>query len=691
MDDPLNLLVQDFNRRKSTNLRDDRFPNYLRSVVVETADPLNMGRVKFRCPELHEVDLKISDCPWAVPAPSTGGQNAGEWANPCIGDIIFICFEKNHPYGPIYVSAADPTIRRQYPLESVHIETPVYLDNKGKVANAGSVPNPPDDFSSKYLPNDKRPMSRGQKDRYGNTIIMNSIGFFPDTHFNSAKDSGNPNPNNPDMKYISLMSKYGHMLIMNDIGYDWQKEFSGDAELDSRFEIDRYKYLQRLISEDSNTGNDQRRIELRTRAGHKFEMRDTGWNKSRDKEYSSMVGSATLSQDDLDQRWIKFASKGGHLIQVIDKGFDAEKDEKYKTNLIDDIGSTHNEDDWKDARQVRIITRHGFKFVLDDRGSSTVNGEKEVPHGNGLLIKGRRSKAAPTSSDDHSTASPSASTEDGRGYGIEFNEKDEINTMKLYSPNSKLIEINDKYGFVLLCTDLPHDISKPVQKYKDNEFSTASGQLNQAAEKKTYHLILNKADKYARLKTPTSQGLELRDNEKWAELRDEEDRGVWLNARDKIALLRSGIDTNAFVMLDDNTKIILIQNRSGKIQLYSSESIEIVSDKDVNIKADKINLRAKTEINFSSSNISGKVAGGKFGTNGDIHCDNLYGYIPEAEKPAVVAGLGIAKRSPIQGVTPNINPDARDKETLSPKSDFEERGKSSDFPTKEVDVSIIKG
>ena len=46
----------------------------------------------------------------------------------------------------------------------------------------------------------------------------------------------------------------------------------------------------------------------------------------------------------------------------------------------------------KDARWIRFVTRHGFKFVMDDRGSDKKDAEgKENPRGYGVLIKGRRS------------------------------------------------------------------------------------------------------------------------------------------------------------------------------------------------------------------------------------------------------------------------------------------------------------
>lgn len=708
MQDTLTVNYNDFQEDRKSELKDHKFPNYLRAYVVETNDPLNVGRVRFRCPEMHNSDLAVEMCPWAVPAPQVGGPNAGDWANVCIGDIVFICWEKDHPYTPVYVAAANPTRRKFYPIESVHLKTPVYLNIDGAVSNSkSSAPNPPNDYNEDYLPKDNRPMSRGMKDRYGSMIFMGSVGFFPSTHKTNSAIAGidpvtskqfsastlNPKLNNPDQKYLALITKYSNMVILSDIGYDWLKgdtgsegEFTGDFDKDIEFETTRHKLLQKIVSEDKPTGLDQRRIEFRTRAGHKIELRDTGWNKTRAGEFTP--GSRTISQSTLDHRWMKFVTKGGHLIQMIDVGSDPVNDNYYKKPLIEDIGSSHNEEEFgNDARQIRLITRYGFKIVLDDRGSSLTEAEsKETPRGNGFLVKGRRSKT--TSSGGNTTASSFSSNQ--RGFGFEFNEKDAINALKLYSPNSQLLEINDKEEFILLCTNLPHDISRPWQGTKENEFSLASGRLKKN-DTKTFHLLLDNKNEYLRLKSPKLQGFEVRDKEELVEIRDESDRGLYFSNQKKFGVFRSIEGINAFVMLDDAGNQVLIQNNDGKIQIFASGPIELISDDNITMKANNINFKANTSINFSASGISGKMAGGKFGVDADMHAQNVYAFIPEAEKPAVTAGMGIAKARPIGGATPNISKVKIDREDLSPEADPNERGLAPNTPTSEVNESVIKG
>jgi len=688
--------LQHFYENRNKPLTEGRFPSYLRSIVVETNDPLNMGRVRFRCPELHDFDLDANKCPWAVPAPQVGGPNAGDWGNVCIGDVIFVCWEKDHPYAPIFVAAADPTRRHMYQLESVHTKTPIYLNSDGAVSNNSATnPNPPNDYNNDYLPKDGRPMSRGIKDRYGNVVYLGSVGYYPSTH-DKASESGKPKVNDPDFKCTAIITKYGNRIILSDIGYDWQipqgvvtgqganaGEFTGDPDKDAKFEADRYKYIQRLISEDKSKDNDERRIEFCTRAGHKIELRDVGWNNTRANEFTT--SSRTISSTDKDERWMKFATKGGHLIEMMDKGFDPVNDNYYKRESIKETGPYHDENEFADGRQIRIITRHGFKIVLDDRGSSNTDAEsKETPHGNGLLIKGRRSKSSGDSK--QTTVGGSAS----KGFGIEFNEKDELNALKLYSPNDQLLEMNDKEEFVLLCTNLPHEISRPWLGTKNNEFSLASGRMDRG-DTKTFHLLLDKKNGYARLKSPKLQGLEIRDDKEWLEIRDNYDRGLFTSENKKFIVMRSISDVNAFLMINDQNKSILIYNDDGKIRIQSKDDIEIISDGNINLKANNINLRAKTAINMSAMGISGKLGGGKLGVDGDIHAKNVRAFIPEAERPLHINGKGVAKSDPIGGATPNIIKMVIDRNDISPLADPDERGFASNIPTSEVDQKVVDG
>ena len=64
----------------------ERFPGHYRAMVVETNDPLNINRVRFKCPDMHDFDLLPEYCPWAVPSPEFGGLRTGRFVHACIGD-----------------------------------------------------------------------------------------------------------------------------------------------------------------------------------------------------------------------------------------------------------------------------------------------------------------------------------------------------------------------------------------------------------------------------------------------------------------------------------------------------------------------------------------------------------------------------------------------------------------------------
>lgn len=616
----------------------DRFPGYYRAVVVETNDPLNMMRVRFKCPDMHDFDLKPEDCPWAVPAFDLGGSRAGRFANACIGDWIWITFEKQHPYAPIWVGFATPTRRKYYTYPQIFQISPVSLNDKGDAADA------PNDYDEKYLPKDGRPMAHGWQDRYGNLDISSSVGFFPKSHdidpppadhdavqgssFKIARSV--PIANKPDKKYMVRMTKYGHMLVMGDQGYDWRGEFSGDPSADEEYETKRWKYIQKLINEDkpdsTEPDGDQRRITLSTRYGHKIECRDVGWaqagpqpSRTRMSEYGQ---EATLSKErENDFRWIKIRTKGGMLFQAYDKGFDPQEDNFVKRSLLDEVGSkTEKEDEYwkdKDARWMRLVTRHGFKIVLDDRGSDTKAAEeKESPRGNGILIKGRRSPGA----------NAEATEGDPRGYYWEFNENDKANHTIWGSPLGRIVEMNDRYQYTMIASSLGKDWSAVWKGIEENEFIRKPSVIRDP-ESNSHHLKIDHANEYIRLKTRAgrgqapenpinspvgiggiNQGLEARDGSKgdgaWVEVVDSNNRGMWWSQKYAVGAWRSNGNTNMYMWMDETKKQIVIWNDevNGKTVIYSKGNIELLSDENVEIKAGKnIILYAESKIKTKPS------------------------------------------------------------------------------------------
>jgi hypothetical protein len=614
---------------------DARFPGIHRAVVVETNDPLDMHRIRFKCPEMHDWDLKPEECPWAVSAFSLGGKRSGSWVCPCIGDWVWIDFEKQHPYGPVWIGFSTPTRRKFYPYPAVYGVTPLPVDQEGNKTKA------PEDYNKDYLPKDSRPMSSGMVDRYGSLDMISSVGFFPVEHKakppsadtdplqtqTTINSAGNavpfkqttlpPEVNNPDGKFMVRLSKYGHLLLMGDQGYHWQKsgsvgEFYGDVDKDEEWETARWKYLQKLINEESVKDADQRRMMLLTRYGNKFEMRDVGWNKTRNNEYGE---PCIISDSNLDERWIKLRTKGGMLFQMSDIGFDPINDSFVKRTLLEETGAKTEKENqyWKgDARWIRWVSRYGYKFVIDDRGSSTTNADTdENPRGYGILLKGRRSPGA----------QGTISNNDQKGFYWEFNEKDQLNQTTWGSPLGTTLQINDKIQYFMIGCRRSYPTA--WMGIKGNEF-LEEPLVAKDTELNSHHLKLDLHNEYLRLKTAggngtvpfgtivnpraragIQQGLECRDgslgDDPWTELVDIDDRGLWFSGQKKLTVCRARQQPDAIKIcwwFDENKKEIIIKNdESGKIQITCAGDVEVIAQRDAKVYAKRnIAMRSNNKI-----------------------------------------------------------------------------------------------
>lgn len=656
----------------------DRFPGMYRAEVVETNDPLNMHRVRFKCPELHDFDVKTEDCPWAVTTFSAGGKGAGSWGAPCIGDIVWISFEKQHPYGPVWSGFAEPTRVRFYKLHSVYQKGQIYVDSEGKPQSEDEL-----NWIDDYGPKDGRPYSQGMSDRYGNMFSMNMTGFFPKEHDLAPADAGTdaiadstfkaqtvkPKSNEPDSKMMSMVTKYGHYFILGDQGYDWQADFKGDFEEDHDNEKKRQENLIKLLHEDepkSGEDYDQRRIEIRTAYGSKFEMRDVGYaqmgpTESKAREGDLWPESNTVSKfSKRDERWLKLRTKGGHLLQFMDMGNDPSEDTFVRRSRIEEVGGKVDgeDDNWqgRDARQMRMVTRYGFKIVMDDRGTDdTAADEKEDPRGNGILVKGRRKSefnewidpGADESTKDRVIAKPSIGYKskhgltNSLGYGIDINEKDELNRLMLYSPKSAAIEINDRYDYVMASTAMNDSLSGEWQYLKENEFSTAISMMFNP-ELTSYTVKLDRANTYAAIGTPLGQAFEMRDGydpktEGFVEARDMDNRALILSKALKLAAIHDPDLKKFFAMLDDKM-LIVMQNLEGNIQLYSSGNIEL---KGANIK-----IHADSQVSVLCNDFQVQASGTLFGVDGGGFGSNGPMFAPESHAVHIGCKEGIAAGSP---------------------------------------------
>lgn len=666
----------------------ERFPGFYRAQVVETNDPLNIGRLRIKCPDLHDSTLRPGDCPWATTAYDTGGFKAGRFSSHCIGDWVWVSFEKQHPYAPIVVGSADPTRTANYSLPSVHIETPSRLNVGVNDKNSDKRFTRLQDYNKDYLPKDRRPMAHGWVDRYGTMDVSSSVGYFPVEHDvtppppdhdalqNTAfnYNANKPVVNNPDKKYSARITKYGHMFIMGDQGYYWRKEanselgeFTGNGELDLNWEQKRWLSLQKFINEgkpDTNKSqSDQRRVEVQTRYGHKIEMRDVGWaqmgpikSKSREGEFGEprVLSKETKS----DQRWIKLRTKGGMLFQAYDKGSDPSKDKFItRSNSVEKgFGSEKEDKYWanKDARWVRLVTRHGFKIVLDDRGSSSTDADnKETPRGNGVLIKGRRSpgsKARVTKGDP-------------RGFFWEFNENDAANHTTWGTPLGLAVEMNDRYQYMLLAASLGKGYSKKYRGLAENEF-VGEPAMARNPERNSHHLKIDHDNAYIRFKTrggrgtkadrqanpsgvtrsELNQGFEARDGERgdgpWVELVDSQERGLWLSKKYRIGVWRARNSRQMYMYMEEDKRHIVIFNneQAGKITLFSNADIEIVSNKNIHLQAQNhIFMKAGRSITMQGGATSCRLANNKIDTNAIINADTVFARLPNT-LPGAIGG-----------------------------------------------------
>ena len=435
-------------------------------------------------------------------------------------------------------------------------------------------------------------------------------------------------------------------------------EFSGDFKLDRKYEVERWLYNQKLINEDRPVSwgkgdknvdwnadfGDSRRIEMLTRYGHKIEMRDVGWAQPGEfdakhkfaKSSKSRLGEFSKNESDRrflsvskswDFRWIKIRTKGGMLFQAYDRGNDPENDKFVKRPLLEEAGHrTEREDLWwwdRDARWMRLVTRHGFKLVLDDRGTSETEADKvESPRGNGFLVKGRRSPGAQGRTTDKGNP---------RGFSFEFNENDLLNRTLWGSPSGQAMEINDRYQYIMMASTLGQNFQEKYRGVEENEFNRIPMVMGNS-EFSTQHLKIDLQNEYIRLKTRAGQGFgpmystgssggklnagfEARDGNtsgdgSWVEIVDSSDRGLWLSENTKLAALRASLGAPMYQYIDQKNNVVAVFNgqNSGITQIYARGSVNIISDGDINLTSvGNINMCATGTDSFIYVNKAIKV------------------------------------------------------------------------------------
>lgn len=146
------------------------------------------------------------------------------------------------------------------------------------------------------------------------------------------------------------------------------------------------------------------------------------------------------------------------------------------------------------------------------------------------------------------------------------------------------------------------------QNLKENEFSRKPMMIRKP-ERTSYHLKLDHDNEYLRLKTRANkgpkperpanpsgvgkseinQGLEARDGKKgdgpWVEIVDCQHRGMWWSKRYKLGIWRARKKRKMYMWMDEKKREIVIFNRNGKIIIYSSTDVQVVSDRNIHMQA----------------------------------------------------------------------------------------------------------
>jgi hypothetical protein len=643
-----------------------------------------MYRVRFKCPDLHDFDLEPNDCPWAVTCFDLGGKRAGRFVAPVIGDWVWITFERQHPYGPIWTGFCDPTRRKFYSYPQVFQVTPLSVNDEGKPADR------PQDYDEEYLPKDGRPMGHGWQDRYGNMELHSAVGFYPKEHeepppppdhdavsgSNFEQKQQSPKVNDPDRKYMARVTKYGNVFLMGDQGYHWKYElcpedniplgeFKGDFKEDEQFETKRWLYVQKLLNDNVPIANtkdgDQRKMIQMTRYGSRIEMRDVGWaqkgtlhkgeivlSKTRPGEFGVSDPRSISREKKIDYRWIKIRTKGGMLWQAYDKGFHPQDDKFVKRKLLEESGSKSEMEDkyWgdRDARWMRMVTRYGIKFTLDDRGSDDKDArKKEVPRGVGALIKGRRSPAA----------KKREARGNSRGFQWEFNERDDANHTTWCTPMGQAIEMNDRYQYMMLTAALGKGWVPKWMHIKDNEYLEKPTMLKNP-ERTSHHLKLDHDNEYIRFKTRANkgnrperpanpsgvggneihQGMEARDGRNgdgpWTEVVDCQHRGMWFSKKEGLGIWRARKKKKMYQWFDEKQRKIVIYNNeaSGTIEIYADREVNVISNGNINLRADKhILMRAGRSIRMQAAGTKFTMINGNIATNATFHGPKVNAFI----------------------------------------------------------------
>lgn len=101
-----------------------KYAGNFRGKVVDTADPLQLGRVRIRVYGMTESSMiPIGALPWALPAmpiSNGAGSSSGSFFVPEVNSEVFLFFEEGNPMSPVYFAEAQNGIKGQPSFKSTN-------------------------------------------------------------------------------------------------------------------------------------------------------------------------------------------------------------------------------------------------------------------------------------------------------------------------------------------------------------------------------------------------------------------------------------------------------------------------------------------------------------------------------------------------------------------------------------------
>jgi len=113
-----------------------KYDGIYRGKVVSTSDPDQVGRIKVQVFGIFDESMEAANLPWAVPAYpiSTGaGSEYGYWAVPEVGSFVFVFFEGQDVYQPVYFAEAPSKVYGQPSERTVNYPTRKILKTKNGI------------------------------------------------------------------------------------------------------------------------------------------------------------------------------------------------------------------------------------------------------------------------------------------------------------------------------------------------------------------------------------------------------------------------------------------------------------------------------------------------------------------------------------------------------------------------------